>query len=252
MATAFRPSCRLSLPERKHPSPTTQPKILPSPQTSAKNLRVLMTGGNRLLNEALTRTLRKHADLQLLWADLSSPDATKQLAEIQAEVCVLSSRGNLEDNLAAIYQVRTSAPNVRILLISAPSDQREFLQCVRAGVSGYLPADASGLELVQAIRAVAAGEAVCRAAQCEALFRNFERDAACLPTAAVQRKLGLTRREQQLIPFIAEGLTNKEIASHFSLSEQTVKNHLYRMKHKMGADDRLTIVQIYREQGFLI
>jgi len=67
----------------------------------------------------------------------------------------------------------------------------------------------------------------------------------------VHQRLGLTRREQQLIPLIAEGLTNKEIANRFCLSEQTVKNHLYRMKQKIGADDRLGIVQMCRTQGFM-
>ena len=67
-----------------------------------------------------------------------------------------------------------------------------------------------------------------------------------------RRRLGLTRREQQLVPLIAKGLSNKEIASHLSLSEQTVKNYLYRMKLKTGAEDRLDIVQLYRTQGFLV
>jgi len=70
-------------------------------------------------------------------------------------------------------------------------------------------------------------------------------------SAGVRQQLGLTRREQQLIPLIAEGLTNKEIANRFCLSEQTVKNHLYRMKHKIGAGDRLGIVQVCRTQGFM-
>jgi DNA-binding NarL/FixJ family response regulator len=78
------------------------------------------------------------------------------------------------------------------------------------------------------------------------------RVAASLPSRAVRQQLGLTRREQQLIPLIAEGLTNKEIASRFCLSEQTVKNHLYRMKHKVGADNRLGIVQTCHTQGFLL
>jgi len=54
-----------------------------------------------------------------------------------------------------------------------------------------------------------------------------------------------------LIPLIAEGLTNKEIANRFCLSEQTVKNHLYRMKQKIGAEDRLGIVQVCRTEGFM-
>ena len=73
-----------------------------------------------------------------------------------------------------------------------------------------------------------------------------------LAVRGARQRLGLTRREQQLIPLIAKGFTNKEIANHFSLSEQTIKNHLYRMKHKVGADNRLDIVQTCRTQGFLL
>jgi DNA-binding NarL/FixJ family response regulator len=67
----------------------------------------------------------------------------------------------------------------------------------------------------------------------------------------MQRDLGLMRREQRLIPLPTRRLTNKEIANHFSLSEQTVKNHLYRMKRKIGAHDRLEIVDVCRRHGFL-
>jgi DNA-binding NarL/FixJ family response regulator len=59
------------------------------------------------------------------------------------------------------------------------------------------------------------------------LFNYFERDATSSPSGAVRQQLGLTRREQQLIPLIAQAVTNKEIANRFCLSEQTVKNHLY-------------------------
>jgi DNA-binding NarL/FixJ family response regulator len=70
--------------------------------------------------------------------------------------------------------------------------------------------------------------------------------------APARRRLGLTRREQQLVPLIAKGFTNKEIANHFCLSEQTVKNHLYHSKHKIGAEDRLNIVQRFRTEGLLL
>jgi DNA-binding NarL/FixJ family response regulator len=130
--------------------------------------------------------------------------------------------------------------------------RRRVLQYVRAGISGFLWREMSGNDVLAAIRAVKKGEAVCPGALCTALFQYFERESSALPCAGVQQRLGFTRREQQLIPLIAKGLTNKEIANHFCLSEQTVKNHLYRMKHKFGAEDRLSIVQRYRTQGFLL
>jgi DNA-binding CsgD family transcriptional regulator len=99
---------------------------------------------------------------------------------------------------------------------------------------------------------VQAGESVCPGTLCAVLFRYFQSDTAAMPFASVNRRLGLSRREQQLVPLIAEGLTNKEIAGRFCLSEQTVKNHLYRMKHKLGAEGRLGIVHLYRAKGFFV
>ena len=80
----------------------------------------------------------------------------------------------------------------------------------------------------------------------------FERETPGLPCASPRRRLGLTRREQQLVPLIAKGFTNKEIANHFCLSEQTVKKHLYHSKHKIGAEDRLNIVQRFRTESLLL
>ena len=62
----------------------------------------------------------------------------------------------------------------------------------------------------------------------------------------VKSQLGLTRRQQQLVPLLAQGLTNKEIALQLNLSEQTVKNHVHRMLQKVGADDRLSVVEMVK------
>jgi DNA-binding NarL/FixJ family response regulator len=156
------------------------------------------------------------------------------------------------DDLNVIRNVRSSAPNVGIVMLGEIGEEQEFLQWVRAGVRGYLARDARAEEVIRAIVAVRAGAAVCPGILCARLFHYFESEAKSLPSAGVHLRLGLTRREQQLIPLLARGLTNKEIANHFSLSEQTVKNHLYRMKHKVGAGDRLSIVHVCRMQGFMV
>lgn len=214
--------------------------------------RVFLAAENRLLREALSRMLTKNGEVAVIGADEAKPFQPEDLLREEANVLLLSSRGNRDEDVAAIRQVRSLAPHVLILLIDVGEDEADFLQCIRAGVRGYLPRDASAEDVVEAVRAVQVGHAVCPGALCAALFRYFEREAASFPSASVRQRLGLTRREQQLIPLIAEGLTNKEIANRFCLSEQTVKNHLYRMKHKVGAEDRLGIVQVCRTQGFMI
>src|SRR6266852_9492792 len=213
--------------------------------------RVFVAAENRLLREALSRMLAKSEEIEVVGMDLAEPFRTEDLLKEETDILLLSSRGNTNEDLSAVRRVRRTAPKVQILMIGVTGEETEFLQCVRAGVHGYLPRDASAEDAVEGVRALQGGEAICPGTLCATLFRYMEREATSFPSASVRQQLGLTRREQQLIPLIAEGLTNKEIANRFCLSEQTVKNHLYRMKHKIGAEDRLGIVQVCRTQGFM-
>ena len=238
--------------------------------------RVFIAAENRLLREALSRMLTKNGDIEVVTSEAAElfPKAAQVAAQdsllindllVQAaagtpapsavhdaEILLLSSKGNLDQDLSVIRQIRSANPELFLVLIDATGDETNFLQCIRAGVRGYLPRDASAEDVVDAVRAIHVGKAVCPGSLCAALFRYIEREATFFPSASVHQRLGLTRREQQLIPLVAEGLTNKEIANRFCLSEQTVKNHLYRMKQKIGADDRLGIVQVCRTQGFMV
>lgn len=117
-----------------------------------------------------------------------------------------------------------------MVMFGGTAAEREFLQYVRAGIRGYLPLGACAKNVWEALEAVHTGKVSCPSTLCGLLFNYFEREATSLPSGAVRQELGLTRREQQVIPLIAQELTNKEIANRFCWSEQTVKNHLYRVK----------------------
>ncbi len=168
----------------------------------------------------------------------------------RGDVFVMSSSGAIHEDLQQMRRAKSAMPDLKVLLLGATQTEAELLQYLRAGIAGFLPAEATAEEIILAARALSNGQAICNGVQCAILFRYFEKEAESLPSAALHRDLGLTRREQQLIPFLTRGLTNKEIANHFSLSEQTVKNHLYRMKRKVGAQGRLEIVEVCRQHGF--
>jgi DNA-binding NarL/FixJ family response regulator len=214
--------------------------------------RVFVAAENRLLQDALSRMLAKRSDIEVVGMASVVPFEAEALLAEPAEILLMTSRGNLNEDVATIRKVRVKAPEVQILLLGVTGGEAGFFQYVRAGIKGYLPRDASAEDVLGAVKSVRTGHAVCPGGLCALLFRYFEHEATSFPSATVHQRLGLTRREQQLIPFIAQGLTNKEIANHFCLSEQTVKNHLYRMKQKVGADDRLGIVQVCRTQGFML
>jgi DNA-binding NarL/FixJ family response regulator len=148
--------------------------------------------------------------------------------------------------------VRQELEGLKIVMIGMERHEQKFLQAIREGALGYLLRDASSLEIVSAIRAVAGGEAVCPPELSLSVFRYIARQGQQVPNFYVKVALGLTGREQQLMTMIGRGLTNKEIARQLQLAEQTVRNHVHRMLRKVGADNRLAAVEVCRMQGLAV
>lgn len=220
-------------------------KVADSPKT-----RVYVQADTLFLQDRLARALGGERSFEVI---VHADGETKRGANpnaSQKEILVIFSSGLVLEDLHRVQSWRIVLPGLRVLLLGASRQEADFLQYVRSGIRGFLPADAGAKEIVDAVQALGRGDAICGGAQCSVLFNYLEKEAEAFPSAALHRDLGLTRREQQLIPLLTRGLTNKEIANHFSLSEQTVKNHLYRMKRKVGANGRLDIVDLCRQHGF--
>ena len=215
--------------------------------------RVYVHASTVSLQERLVRALASANDFEIVtqYSTLENDGEKSTKNPGQAQILVLFSCGLVMEDLRRIHGWKAEIHGLKVLLLGAPENDADFLQYVRSGVHGFLPADSSAKEVVGAVRGLSNGGAVCCGTQCAILFHYLEKEVETLPSGALHRDLGLTRREQQLIPLLTRGLTNKEIANHFSLSEQTVKNHLYRMKRKIGAHGRLEIVDVCRQHGFL-
>lgn len=235
--------------------------ILENSSKNPKAKEVLKTGKIRVyahadtvfLQERLAHALGSEKDFEVVMEVASASESRKNTSapsRAKTEILVMFSSGLVLEDLRRVHGWKMAMQELKVLLLGTSQNEADFLQYVRGGISGFLPADSEAKELVAAVRGLSNGDVVCSGTQCAILFRYFEKEAGTFPSAALHRDLGLTRREQQLIPLLTRGLTNKEIANHFSLSEQTVKNHLYRMKRKIGAHGRLEIVDVCRQHGF--
>lgn len=212
-----------------------------------RRIRVFLLVGSRLLSETLIRILRKKSDILLVGESANCSNVSGLIAQSEAEMILMDSLTSLAQNLEFVSRIRRLYPNLQILMIAAEADEHVFVRAVRAGVAGYLLRDASALKVIAAIRAISRGEAVCPPQFSLALFKAVARGTTFTPTLRGSG-LRLTRRQQELLPMIARGLTNKEIAFHLNLSEQTVKNHIHRMLRKVGANDRLQVLEIARSE----
>jgi len=218
---------------------------------ASERTRVYVLAEDAEIEERVVQAIGGERDFEVIVREQLAEGDIQKPRECEQQVLVIVSESDAENSLRRAHAWKMAAPALKVLLLGMPERIEDVLFYVRGGVNGFLQIDATAKEIVDAVRSVGRGEAICTAAQCALLFRYFEQEAEAFPSAALHRDLGLTRREQQLIPLLTRGLTNKEIANHFSLSEQTVKNHLYRMKRKIGAHGRLEIVDVCRQHGFL-
>jgi len=142
-----------------------------SGRESGGKARDFVAAETRLLREALARMVGKLEDIEVVGNEAAEPFRTEDLLREKAEILLLTSRGTINEDLLAIRKVRLTAPEVQILLIGMTGETTEFLQCVRAGVRGYLPRDASAEHVMEGGRALQAGEAVCPGVFCGTLFQ---------------------------------------------------------------------------------
>jgi len=207
---------------------------------------VFLLAENRLLREALVRLLAKKGDIHVVGASSYSPSVLDEIVSKVPGILVLDSSGLAFSNANLVSSIRAALPDVRTVMVDMDPDESAFLKAVREGVVGYVLKDASAVELGAAIRAVAAGEAVCPRSLSMVLFRVVSQPACVSP--AWGSDLGLSRREQQLVELLRERLTNKEIAAQLNLSEQTVKNHVHNILRKIGATDRVDVVKLCEDE----
>lgn len=214
-------------------------------------IEVFLMAENRLLRDALGKVLGRRSDIRVVATVATAADVTARVAELRPQVLLLDSILTESDQQQAATLIPPGMPRLKIVMIGMEANRETFLNCVRAGISGYLLKDASATDVITAVRTVAVGGAICPPSLCQVLFEYFANQCLLAPNYYGKVQLGLTRREQELAHMISTGLSNKEIAVKLNLSEQTVKNHVHHMLRKLGTDNRIAAVELCRMHGLL-
>ena len=210
-------------------------------------IRVFLLLENRLLREMLAREFRRHKDLEV-----AGESGRKQITreDLNRTECDVLLSDFAEPHWLSLTSAHNGSPrrSFRIVALGMDSEREPFLHAVRCGVIGYLLKDASIADVISTVRAAYFGEASCppqmRAILFEAIAQGY---CNCRPIKSPGSSL--TLRQKRLIKLVAEGLTNKEIASHLCLSELTVKNHVSRILARLNASNRNEAVEIVRASG---
>jgi DNA-binding NarL/FixJ family response regulator len=219
--------------------------------TEPKPVRVLLADDQPLLRTGFRTVLAAVGDLDVVGEAGDGAEAVDLARRLLPDVVLMDVRIPRLDGAAATRAIVRAGLPVRVLILTSFDQDEHLFGALRAGASGLLAKDVPARELVAAIRAVAAGEAVVAPRILQRLLDRFaaalpEPEAAPLPVLEV-----LTDREREVLVHIARGESNGEIARALSVSETTVKTHVGKVLTKLGLRDRVQAVVLAYESGLV-
>jgi DNA-binding NarL/FixJ family response regulator len=213
-------------------------------------IRLVVADDQELVREGFCSILGREPDLEVAGQAADGVAAIAATARSRPDVVLLDVRMPVMDGLQAGRRILAAASAPRVLMLTTFDADEYVYEALRFGASGFLLKDVRSGELVEAVRTVAAGQALLSPSITRRLIERFIRSgpSAVPPPAAMAE---LTPREREVLLLIAEGLSNAEIAGRLYLSEATVKTHVNRLLSKLGLRDRVQAVVLAYETGLI-
>lgn len=230
--------------EKELPSRIDQPQTEGPPSAkSDQRISVVITDANQMTAELLGRALSRVKTLNIMKTVVSLHEAVEAIITLNPDVAVISA--HLADGpyrgFEILRQVRQLSPATQCVVLMDDSDHDLVVDAFRAGARGVFKRSGSMRLLGRCISAVHSGQVWASSVDLQQLLGELERTVP-FRCANSRGEILLTRREQEIVPLVAQGLTNKEISARLSLSEHTIKNHLFRIYEKLGISSRVELI----------
>jgi DNA-binding NarL/FixJ family response regulator len=214
------------------------------------NIRVVVADDQGMVRSGFSVLLNAQADIEVVGEAVNGKEAIRQAADLRPDVILMDVRMPVLDGLKATREIKALPDPPKILVLTTFDLDDYVYEALRAGASGFLLKDASATELANAVRLVAAGDALLAPGVTRRLIAEFARMGA--PRSTGRRQLdGLTERESEVLALVARGMSNAEIADHLVVAEQTIKTHVGRILMKLGLRDRTQAVVLAYESGLV-
>jgi DNA-binding NarL/FixJ family response regulator len=213
-------------------------------------VRVVIADDQGMVRSGFSTLLNSEPDIEVIGEAVNGQEAIARAAQLRPDVLLMDVRMPVLDGLQATREI-TAMPGAPKVLVLTTFDLDDYVyQALRWGASGFLLKDASARELAEAVRVVAAGDALLSPGVTRRLIAEFARMGA--PRGPSRDSLdGLTERECEVLALVARGLSNAEIAGRLVVAEQTIKTHVSRILMKLGLRDRTQAVVLAYETGLV-
>jgi NarL family two-component system response regulator LiaR len=212
--------------------PAGKPAAKPAP-TKPKKIRVLLVDDENVVREGFAAILRLHDDMQVVGEALNGLQAVEWARKTRPDVVLLDLNMPEQDGLTTIPQLKEELPETRILVLTGIAESDRVFQAVKSGATGFLLKDATRVQLVQAIREVADGQASIPANIAVRVMQEINN-----PPKGLMTEQPLTPRELETLKLLAFGMSNQEIAQQLGVSERTVAKYVGKILEKLQLANR--------------
>ncbi len=212
-------------------------------------IKVIIADDHALFREGTRNLIEQEKDLEVVGEASDGEEAVELVTRLCPHVALMDIAMPRVNGIEATRQIKAYQPSTAVLILTAYDNDQYILALLEAGAAGYLLKNVSGKELVNAIRAVYAGEAVLHPAIAQKVFSRFGN------TEQVARELAqaedLSEREMEILRLAAKGMSNQDIAGKLFLSRRTVQAHLANIFRKMDVGSRTEAVLQAMRRGWL-
>jgi DNA-binding NarL/FixJ family response regulator len=203
-----------------------------------KTIRILVADDHFVVRMGLIALVNTEDDLEVIGQASDGNQAVELFEKLQPDLVLMDLRMPVKDGIAATTEIFRKHPSARVLMLTTYDGDTDIHRAIQSGAQGYVLKNATGVELIPALRAVAAGQ------------KWIPRE---ISARLASRKMfeELTARELEVLQQISKGLANKEIGDVLKITEHTVKDHLKHILGKLHVADRTEAVTVALQRGII-
>ena len=210
--------------------------------------RVLLADDQELVRAGFRMILETQADIEVVGDAGDGVEAVAATRRLQPDVVLMDIRMPNLDGLQATKQIMAAGSRSRVLILTTFDLDEYVYQALAAGASGFLLKNAPPEQLIDAVRVVAAGDALLSPSITRRVIEQFTR---LPPPGGTDVLAGVTDREREVLKLVARGMSNAEIAAQLFVSDATVKSHVAHLLAKLQLRDRVQAVVLAYESGLI-
>ena len=212
-------------------------------------IRVIIADDHVLFRDGTRNLIEKEKDMEVIGEASNGEEAVALVTKLHPHIALMDIAMPKVNGIEATRRVKASQPSTAVLILTAYDNDQYIMALLEAGAAGYLLKNVSGKDLISAIRAVYAGEAVLHPTIAQKIFGHLS--ATGRKTSEPTQLSGVSEREMEILRLAAKGMSNQDIANKLFLSRRTVQAHLGNIFRKMDVGSRTEAVLQALRKGWL-